>query len=71
MISILIGINASDCARLLSEFQREAGMTQFIDAGDTTPPKLAKLAAFVSQSVSSQSAALGTGGPSKQIAATI
>ena len=42
-----------------------------IDVGDATPRKLAKLAAFVSQSISSQSQALGTGGPSQNIAATI
>ena len=42
-----------------------------IDAGDATPAKLAKLAVFISTSISSQSQHLGTGGPSQQIAATI
>jgi len=71
MISVLIGINGSSCSQWLSEFQKDAGLTQYIDAGDATPRKLAKLAAFVSKSVSSQSQALGTGGPSQNISATI
>lgn len=70
-VSILIGINASSCAAALAKFQREAGITQFIDAGNATKGKLAKLAEFVSQSISSTSQALGTGGPSQAIAATI
>ena len=71
MISVLIGINGSSYSQWLSQFQKDAGLTQYIDAGDATPRKLAKLAAFVSKSVSSQSQALGTGGPSQNISATI
>jgi len=71
MVSVLIGINATTCKRELEEFQEEAGLTQYIDAGKATKGKLAKLADFVSQSVSSQSQALGTGGPSQNISATI
>lgn len=71
MISVLIGINGTSYSSWLSKFQQEAGLTQYIDAGDATPRKLAKLAAFVSKSVSSQSQALGTGGPSQNISATI
>lgn len=80
MISILVGINTAPKGDLvtarqikqeLDTFHRDAGMTQFIDAGDATPAKLAKLAAFIDQSISSQSQALGTGGPSQNIAATI
>ncbi|WP_027578414.1 hypothetical protein [Bradyrhizobium sp. Ai1a-2] len=70
-VSILIGINARSCSGALRDFQREAGITQYIDAGDATKGKLAKLAQFVSQSISSTSQALGTGGPSQAIAATI
>lgn len=70
-ISILIGVNARQYKQVLEDFQREAGITHYKDAGDATPRNLAKLADFVSQSVSSQSQALGTGGPSKQISATI
>lgn len=71
MISVLVGINGSSYSSWLSKFQQEAGLTQYIDAGDATPRKLAKLAAFVSKSVSSQSQALGTGGPSQNISPTI
>lgn len=71
MISVLIGVNAAECKDLLTDFQQEAGLTGFRDAGDATPQNLAKLAGFVSRSVSSQSQALGTGGPSQNIAATI
>lgn len=73
MISILIGINTmeSGVKRALETFHVEVGMTQYVDAGEATPAKLAKLGAFIDQSISSQSQALGTGGPSQNIAATI
>ena len=71
LISILIGINVAGYESILKDFQREAGIGKFMDAGEATPRKLAKLAEFVSRSVSSQSQALGTGGPSKNIDATI
>ena len=71
LITILIGINLTNCAPALEKFRQEAGINQFIDAGQATKGKLAKLADFVSQSVSSQSQALGTGGPSQKISATI
>ena len=71
IITVLVGINASECPGELANFQKEAGMTQYIDAGEATPRKLAKLASFVSRSVSSQSQALGTGGPSQNIDPTI
>ena len=70
LIGIVVGINASSCQYSLEHFCKESGL-KYIDAGDVTKGKLAKLAEFVSQSVSSQSQALGTGGPSKAISATI
>lgn len=70
LIGILIGINAAQYKQRLEEFAQGANL-QYIDAGDATKGKLAKLAQFVSQSVSSQSQSLGTGGPSQNIAATI
>jgi uncharacterized protein YegL len=65
--NILIGINSGDagCFGSLSLFKDEADLSQFIEVQDTTPGKLAKLAQFVSQSVSSASQALGSGGPSQ------
>jgi len=71
MLSILIGINAAMYKNELENFQRNAGITQYIDAGDVTEGKLARLAEFVSQSITSQSQALGTGGPSQNISVTI
>lgn len=71
MVTVLVGINAADYAKQLADFRRDAGVTQYVEAGAVTPRKLAKLAEFVSQSVSSQSQALGTGGASRNIAATI
>lgn len=68
--TILIGLNdpqldwAPEVQRSLSEFHVDAGITQFIDIGDATPENLAKLGNFVSESISSQSNALGTGSPS-------
>lgn len=72
-VSILIGIDTGYSAVQadLKKFQTEAGMDQFIWAGSVTKSNLAKLAAFVSQSISSTSMALGTGGPSQNISATI
>ena len=51
----------------LNGFKDEAGFDQFVEMGAATPAKLAKLAAFVSQSVSSTSQALGTGQPSQPL----
>jgi len=71
LVTVLIGINAGEASTYLQSFQQQAQLDQYIDAGDATPQNLAKLAAFVSQSVSSQSQALGTGGASRNISATI
>lgn len=71
LVTILIGINAATYKNKLETFQVDAGIDQYIDAGEATKGKLAKLADFVSQSVSSQSQAIGTGGPSQNISATI
>lgn len=70
LIPILVGINAGNYASRLDDMANGCGM-KFLDAGDATPGKMAKLAEFVSQSVSSQSQSLGTGGPSQNIAAVI
>lgn len=70
LIGVLIGVNAQAYAPQLKKFADNSGL-KFIDAGEATKGKLAKLAEFVSQSVSSQSQSLGTGGPSQNISATI
>jgi len=70
LVSILIGVNPGGDTGLqayLDSFKKEAGLTQYVDIGEATPGKLAKLAEFVSKSISAQSQALGTGGPSQSL----
>jgi hypothetical protein len=67
--TILIGVNNTDphFKDRLKTYCDEADLDEFISIGDATPSKLAKLSQFISQSVSSQSTALGTGQPSQPI----
>jgi len=67
--TILIGINDTDLdfKAELEKFRVEAGIDQYISVGDATKGKLAKLAQFMSQSISSSSKALGTGQASQPI----
>ncbi len=69
LVSILVGVGLADAdvARRLDTFAKEAGFTQFIDAGKVDAKTMAKLAEFISKSVSSQSQALGTNMPSKAL----
>lgn len=67
LVTVLVGINVGTTRQVLENFQRDAGLTHYVDVADASKAKLAKLAAFVSQSVSSQSQSLGTGGPSRTI----
>jgi Mg-chelatase subunit ChlD len=66
---ILVGVTSDDnnLDAYLQQFVTEAGITQYVSIGKATPGKIAKLAAFVSQSISSTSAALGSGAPSQPI----
>lgn len=56
---VLVGVGSS--AHYLDDFQQKADITQFVDIGNTTPGNLAKLANFVSKSISSTSQALADG----------
>lgn len=69
LVSVLIGVNTSadNLSAYLQSFKDEAGFTQYVDIGDATEKQLAKLGNFISQSISSQSQALGTGGASKSL----
>lgn len=67
LIVILIGINDVGCKSYLDSFASKTNLTHYISMGDVTPQKIAKLATFVSQSVSSQQAARGSGGPSQSL----
>lgn len=65
--SVLVGVNAAEFRAALQNFQNDAGIDQYVDVADATPGKLAKLADFVSRSISAQSQSLGTGGPSQAL----
>ena len=66
---VLIGVTQGDVMldTYLKQFVDEAGLTQYVDLGKASPQKIAKLAQFVSQSISSTSSALGTGQKSKPV----
>jgi hypothetical protein len=74
LVTVLVALHdpaqsfGDEVKRALESFHKEADLTQFIDIGEATAGKLAKLANFVSESVSSQSQALGTGAPSQSLA---
>ncbi len=69
LVTILIGVNMEDSymSGRLDEFKDKAGLTQFVALDDASPETLAKMADFISRSISSQSQALGTGGPSQSL----
>ncbi len=69
MITVLVGINTQDgiCSYVLNKFKDEANLTQYIDVGEASPGKLAKLCAFISRSISSTSTSLGNPNKSQQL----
>lgn len=73
LITVLVGLHdpngswSNEVVQHLEMFKKDAELSQFVDAGDATPGKLAKLANFVSQSVSSQSQVLGSGAASQNL----
>lgn len=69
IVSILIGVNVQDpqLSGLLTDIAQTVGFTQYVELGDAKASTLARLADFVSRSISSQSQALGTGGPSQSL----
>lgn len=69
VVSVLIGVNVQDphAARFLQWFHRDAGFTQYVELDRADAATLARLAEFVSRSISAQSQALGTGGPSQPL----
>ena len=73
IMPVLIGVGqgADDQVGLgsyLQEFKDEADFQQYIYVDRADEKKLAKLGGFISQSISSQSQALNSGGPSKSLA---
>lgn len=66
LITVLVGVNVQGhVEQALKQFAADVGFTQFVPLKDATPKTLAKLAAFVSKSISSQSQALNSGAASK------
>jgi len=69
VISVLIGVNVQDkqVSHFLTDFHKAAGFTQYIELDKADADTLARLAQFVSRSISAQSQALGTGGSSNSL----
>jgi hypothetical protein len=69
VVSVLIGVNVQDpqVGSYLKQFQTGAGFTQYIELDKADAKTLARLAEFVSKSISAQSQALGTGGSSQSL----
>jgi len=69
LVSILVGVNITDpsIGIYLKDFETQGGFTQYVELADATAKTLAKLAAFVSRSISSQSKSLNSGGPSQPL----
>jgi uncharacterized protein YegL len=69
LVSVLLGVNVRDrrIGAYLQDFKNEAGFTQYVEIDRADAKTLAKLAQFVSRSISAQSQALGTGGPSQTL----
>jgi len=62
LTTVLIGVgNEPNLVDELKAFKDDGGLNQFIAIGEATPAKLAKLASFISRSISSTSQALGSG----------
>lgn len=72
LLTVLIGVNVTDrsVSDCLKRFEKDGQFDQYVEATNATPETLAKLASFVSKSISSQSQSLGTGGPSKTLPMT-
>lgn len=69
LVSLLIGINVKDqgIAKYLSEFQVSGGFDKYVEAADASANTIAKLVDFISKSISVQSQAVNSGGPSQLV----
>jgi uncharacterized protein YegL len=74
IVTVLIGVGTKaspEVSQFLDLFRKGAGLTQFVEVEKTDAKTLAKLAEFVSKSISAQSQSLGTGGPSTPVSLNI
>jgi uncharacterized protein YegL len=69
LLSILVKVNVTDslCSSKLDEFKDKGKFDQVIDVGDANSKNMAKLAKFVSKSISSQSKSLGSNNASQTL----
>ena len=69
MRTILIGVNDQEgyYRQKLTEFKDNAHLDEYLSMGEVTEAKLAKLAQFISQSISATDTSRGTGQPSQPI----
>ena len=69
LLVILVGVTQDDNSLdfYLKDVKDNAGCDQYVSIGAATPGKIAKLAQFISQSISSTSSSLGTGKPSSPL----
>jgi len=66
--TVLIGMNGDSTVQsYLQDIKNDGDFTEYIEMGDVSPSKLAKLAGYISRSTSSTSQALGTGGTSQSL----
>lgn len=67
--TLLIGVNTDSPSvkTYLEDFKVDAGIDQYIDIKSATSQSLAKMADFISKSISAQSQALGTGTASQAL----
>ena len=61
LITVLIGVNAQYASSDLLKFRNDVGLNEYIDLKDATPKTLARLAQFVSSSITSHSQSLQSG----------
>jgi len=69
IVSVLIGVNVNNLSvsSHLKSFHVDAGFTQYVELDNADTKTLARLAEFISKSISAQSQALGTGGASQPL----
>jgi len=62
LLTILVGVGINQTvSQSLTEFKDKTGLTQYVEIKEANAKNLAKLAKFVSKSISAQSKSLGTG----------
>ena len=68
IVTILVGVGVDqDSSNELERFKNDVDFTQYVGTKSIDSKTFARLAAFVSSSISSQSQALGTNGPSQSL----